>query len=193
VAAIRETARAHPPPRRTPFALYVGKLAPNKGTRHLLTAIERASLRWPLVVVGDGPDRPLVERWVRDSGRDVTVTGWLSRERALGWLANASVLVFPSLGPESLSRVLLDASALGAPVAAMDTGGTRDIIVPGRTGLLSETAEGLGDDVARIAGDPVLARQLGDGARAHVEAAFAADRVVERIEAVYREAGADHA
>jgi glycogen synthase len=193
VAAIRETARVHPPPRRTPFAVYMGKLAPNKGTRHLLTAIEHASLRWPLVVVGDGPDRRLVERWVRDSGRDVTVTGWLSREDALGWLANASVLVFPSQGPESLSRVLLEASALGVPIAAMDTGGTRDIVLQGRTGLLSETAEALGDDVARIAADPALARRLGDGARAHVEATFAADRIVERIEAVYREAGASHA
>jgi glycogen(starch) synthase len=193
VAAIRDIARAHPPPRQAPFALYMGKIAPNKGTRHLLTAIERAALRWPLVVVGDGPDRPVVQRWQRDSGRDVTFTGWLEREEALGWLAAAAVLVFPSQGPESLSRVLLEASALGVPIAAMDTGGTRDIILPGLTGLLSESAEGLGDDVARIAGDPALARRLGDGARAHVEATFAADRVVERVEAVYHEASADRA
>jgi glycosyltransferase involved in cell wall biosynthesis len=193
VAAIREAARAHPPSHRTPFALYMGKIAANKGTRHLLTAIERASLRWPLVVLGDGPDRPVVERWVRDSGRDVTFTGWLPREEALGWLSAASVLVFPSQGPESLSRVLLEASALGVPIAAMDTGGTRDIILPGQTGLLSRSAEGLGDDVARIARDPDLARRLGGGARAHVEAIFAADRVVERVEALYHEASADHA
>ena len=193
VAAIRASAAAHAPETRGPFVLYVGKLAPNKGTSSLLAAVERASLRLPLVVVGDGPDRPLVERWARASGRDVTLTGWLPRELALGWLGAASALVFPSKGPESLSRVLLEASALGVPIAAMDTGGTRDIIVPGRTGLLSDTAERLGDDLAQLIADPPLARRLAAGARDHVEATFAAERVVERIETVYREAAAGHA
>jgi glycogen(starch) synthase len=193
VAAIRASAETHAPSPRAPFLLYVGKLAPNKGTRHLLAAIERASVRWPLVVVGDGPDRPAVERWSRDSGRDVTLTGWLPHEQALGWLAAASVLVFPSQGPESLSRVLLEASALGVPIAAMDTGGTRDIILPGRTGLLSSGAAGLGEDIARLVADRALALRLGDGARTHVEATFAADRVVERIEAIYREVATEHA
>jgi glycosyltransferase involved in cell wall biosynthesis len=193
VAVIRASADAHAPSPRAPFVLYVGKLAPNKGTRHLLTALERASVRRPLVVVGDGPDRPLVERWSRESGRDVTLTGWLPRDQALGWLAAASVLVFPSQGPESLSRVLLEASALGVPIAAMDTGGTRDIIVPSQTGLLSNSAAGLGEDVARLVADRALARRLGDAARAHVEATFAADRVVRRLEAIYREVAAEHA
>jgi glycosyltransferase involved in cell wall biosynthesis len=101
--------------------------------------------------------------------------------------------VFPSQGPESLSRVLLEASALGVPIAAMDTGGTRDIILPGRTGLLSDSAAGLGEDVARLVADRALARRLGDAARAHVEATFSADRVVQRVETIYREVAAEHA
>ena len=44
------------------------------------------------------------------------------------------MLIFPSRGPESLSRVLIEASALGVPIAAMDTGGTRDIDRAGRDG-----------------------------------------------------------
>ncbi len=193
VAAVRASAEAHRPSPRAPFVLYLGKLAPNKGTRQLLTAIRRASVSWPLVVVGDGPDRPVIESWSRDAGRDVTLTGWLPREQALGWLAAASVLVFPSQGPESLSRVLLEASALGVPIAAMDTGGTRDIILHGRTGLLSDNAAGLGEDVARLVADRALARRLGDAARAHVEATFSADRVVQRVETIYREVAAEHA
>ena len=193
VAAIRAAADAHRPSPRAPFVLYVGKLAPNKGTRHLLAAVEHASLRWPLVIVGDGPDRPAIERWSRESGSDVILTGWLPREQALGWLAAATVLVFPSQGPESLSRVLLEASALGVPIAAMDTGGTRDIILPGRTGLLSTGGRGLGEDVARLIADRALASRLGDAARARIEALFAVDRVAARIEAIYREVAAEHA
>jgi glycogen synthase len=193
VGTIRATAEAHRPHRHAPFLLYVGKLAPNKGTRHLLTAVDRAALRWPLVVIGDGPDRPMVERWARASGQDVTLTGWLPRDEALGWLSAASILVFPSHGPESLSRVLLEAGALGVPIAAMDTGGTADIILPGRTGLLSAGADALGDDLKRLAADPGLAQRLGAAARVHVETAFSAGRVVARIEAVYREAISGHA
>jgi glycogen synthase len=193
VDAIRAAAAARPaPPVPQPFALYMGKLAPNKGTRHLLAAADCAELRWPLVVIGDGPDRPMVEQWARETGRDVRLTGWLPRDEALGWLAAAAVLVFPSHGPESLSRVLLEAGALGVPVAAMDTGGTRDIVLPGRTGLLSSSAASLGDDLARLVADRDLATRLGRASREHVEANFSAAEVVARIEGVYREAVASH-
>jgi glycogen synthase len=194
VEAIRAQAAARPTADRPePYAIYVGKLAPNKGTRHLLTVVEQARLQWPLVVVGDGPDRPLVERWSRESGRDVRLLGWLPREEALAWLAAAAVLIFPSHGPESLSRVLLEAGALGVPVAAMDTGGTRDIVIPGRTGLLSSDAAGLARDVATLVSDRELASALGRAAQAHVDRNFAAHEVVPRIEGVYRDAVTDHA
>ena len=92
------------------------------------------------------------------------------------------MLVFPSYGPESLSRVLLEAAALGVPIAAMDTGGTRDIVQHEVTGLLSTTPEALGDDVARLVADRALAGRLAAAARAHVEAQFDAPSVVARID-----------
>jgi glycosyltransferase involved in cell wall biosynthesis len=84
-----------------------------------------------------------------------------------------------------LSRVLLEGAALGVPIAAMDTGGTRDIVIDGETGLLSADAGELARDVARIAGDPDLARRLARAAGAHVERTFDAASVLSRIEAVY--------
>jgi glycosyltransferase involved in cell wall biosynthesis len=44
-----------------PYVLYLGKLAPNKGIAHLFDVMDRAALDWPLVVVGDGPDRHSLE------------------------------------------------------------------------------------------------------------------------------------
>ena len=75
----------------------------------------------------------------------------MPRDQVLGWMRYASALVFPSHGPESLSRVLLEAAALGVPIAAMDTGGTRDIVIHERTGLLSDSPGGLARDLARLA------------------------------------------
>jgi glycosyltransferase involved in cell wall biosynthesis len=59
--------------------------------------------------------------------------------------------------------------------------------VPGVTGLLSTNAEQLGADLRQLVHDRDLASRLSAAARAHVETSFAADRVVERIEQVYRE------
>ena len=168
-----------------PYALYVGKLAPNKGVGKLWNALSSANFRWPLVIVGDGPDRSRLEREAAVSGRTVRFTGWLPREQTLGWMKHASLLVFPSHGPESLSRVLLESAALGVPIAAMNTGGTSDIVRHEETGLLADSPEELGAAIARLTADPDLAARLGRTARELVHEAFDAPRVVARVEALY--------
>jgi glycosyltransferase involved in cell wall biosynthesis len=170
-----------------PYALYLGKLAPNKGTSVLVDAIVKAGLDWPLVIAGDGPDRGAVEAAATASGKQVEFKGWVGKDEATRLLAGAAMLIFPSRGPESLSRVLIEASALGVPIAAMDTGGTRDIIEPEVTGLLSTSPDGLADDVRRLRADAALRQRLGDAARLKVEREFDADAVVARIDALYEE------
>ncbi len=170
-----------------PYAVYVGKLAPNKGTRWLVDVARESRLPWPLVVVGDGPERAALEASVAAAGLDIRLLGWRPRQEALTWLAHAAVVVFPSFGPESLSRVLLEASAAGRAIAAMDTGGTRDIIEPEQTGLLSVTPGQLARDVGRLVSDSGLRARLGAAARVHVDATFESTRVVDRVERLYRE------
>lgn len=174
-------------PMRGPYALYLGKLAPNKGTAHLIDTVEAAELDWPLIVVGDGPDRLALESRAAGSTREVRFIGWADQDAAIAWLAHASMLVFPSRGPESLSRVLIEASALGVPIAAMNTGGTSDIVVHNETGLLSETPSGLAADVTRLRDDESLRSRLGRGAQHHVDARFDAPAVVARIETLYED------
>lgn len=187
VAGIRAQAERGTRPMAEQYALFVGKLEPNKGVVKLLVALERSQLDWPLVVVGDGSQRPVLEEAARRSGRDLRFIGWRPRDEVLAWLRHAELLIFPSHGPESLSRVLLEASVLGAPIAAMDTGGTGDIVVNNETGLLSRSAEALGDDVARLRGDPGLRAGLREAARERVERIFDTAVVTGRIEQLYAE------
>lgn len=187
IEALRAGAARTARPAAGPYALYVGKLEENKGADLLPGVAARAGLALPLVVVGDGALRSAIDAEARARGVDLRIKGWLPRDETLGWLAGASLLVFPSRGPESLSRVLIEAGALGVPAAAMETGGTADIIEHGVTGLLSPDPQALARDVARLAGDPALASALGAAARTHVEARFDASRVVARIEALYEE------
>jgi glycosyltransferase involved in cell wall biosynthesis len=186
MAAIDAASGTADAPLAEPYVLYAGKLAINKGVQFLVPAMTRANLRWPLVVVGDGPWRGTLEREARAARLDVRVIGWRGRDEVWAWMRHAAVLAFPSYGPESLSRVLIESAALGAPIAAMDTGGTRDIVTPRVTGLLSPDPEGFARDLAELARDRTLAASLGAAARADVHERFAATAVVARIEQVYR-------
>jgi glycosyltransferase involved in cell wall biosynthesis len=186
VAGLRARAST-PAPLAESYALYLGKLAPNKGTSYLIDVVTRAQLDWPLVIAGDGPDRGALEREAAASGRDVRFTGWIDQTAAAAWLGHAAMLIFPSRGPESLSRVLIEASILGVPIAAMDTGGTRDIVEPDRTGLLSTSPEELARDVQRLRQDAALRSRLGDAARRRAEERFEAAAVAARVEALYRD------
>ena len=185
VAALRSTAAGSAPPMAGPYALYLGKLAPNKGTAHLVRIVERAGLDWPLVIAGDGPERDAIAADAARSARDIRLIGWVDQPAATAWMAHASMLIFPSRGPESLSRVLIEASALGVPIAAVNTGGTPDVVIHEQTGLLSATFDSLADDVRRLRGDAELRARLGAAAKAHAEDKFDISVVVPRVERLY--------
>jgi glycosyltransferase involved in cell wall biosynthesis len=175
-----------PRPMDAPYVMYAGKLAPNKGVQFLLEAYERAALETPLVIAGEGPLRASLEAEARARHIDLRILGWIGRADALSWMRHAELLAFPSYGPESLSRVLIEAAAMGVPIAAMDTGGTRDILRPGTSGLLSQTVDEFTRDLARLAGDAALRASLGAAARDDVRTRFAAPVIVEQVERVYR-------
>jgi glycogen synthase len=187
IAALRLRAERRQPPMEGPYALYLGKLASNKGTSNLVTITEQAQLDWPLVIAGDGPERAAIASAAAKSSHDIRLLGWVDQDAVASWLAHASMLVFPSRGPESLSRVLIEASALAVPIAAMDTGGTRDIVVDEETGLLSTTARELARDVRRLREDEPLRLRLGKAAAARAARLFETSVIIDRIEMLYRD------
>ena len=187
MAALDQAFMHSTPPLSGPYVLYAGKLATNKGVQYLLPAMARARISWPLVIVGDGPLRAELEAQARQLRIDLRVLGWLDRDRVWAYMQYSSLLAFPSYGPESLSRVLIESAALGVPIAAMNTGGTTDIIRDRVTGLLSDDADAFARDLHTLAGDERLCRTLGAAARADVHTRFNSTAVVERIEGVYRQ------
>jgi len=181
--ALASTPASFPLPDR--FLLFIGKLEENKGARLLIPAVAAAQTPLPLVVLGEGSLVHALKFDATAAGVPLIVRGWAEREDVIRALARATVLVFPSLWPEPLSRVLLEALAVGTPIAAMDTGGTREILANGDSGLMVSETSGLGDAVARLAGDASLRARMSEGARARA-AAFSPEALVPRYEAVYR-------
>lgn len=171
------------------FVLYVGKLERNKGA-HLLGEVVRqagaALSRHTLVIAGSGPLRTELENAVRASGVRARFLDWIDHDDVLRLMAQCDLLLFPSAWGEPLSRVLLEACACGAPILAMPTGGTPDIIIDGESGALAATVAGFARRLAALLERPDERRALGAGARRLAERRFAPDVVAGQVEKLYQ-------
>jgi glycosyltransferase involved in cell wall biosynthesis len=165
--------------------LYVGKFSPGKGTRDLVVAAARVVETIAdaiFVFVGDGPMELPAVPWVLRLGP-------LANPEVLALYAAVDVVVVPSLIPESLSRVILEAMTAGRPVIGTRVGGTPELVEDEVTGLLVERGDvdGLARAIVRLLDDAGLRERLGERARRHVEERFDPKASVDRLVALYDE------
>lgn len=158
-------------PSGVPLFVYCGRLHPTKGVPLLLQAFARlrrtvSSAR--LRIVGDGPQRDLLQHQVHQLGlqKAVTFRGWVSPNDVEHELADAWAVVVPSLWAEPLGLVALEAVVRGIPVVASAAGGLGETIEHGTSGLLftngdEDELSGLLADVAARTAFPTHA--LPDG------------------------------
>jgi glycosyltransferase involved in cell wall biosynthesis len=173
-----------PPP--NDYLLFVGKLATNKGALLVLDVARQVHAETR--VVGDGPLRAEMEAAALRDGLPVRFLGWLSNDEVLRAMARAKMLLFPSLWAEPLARTLIEAAAVGLPAVAMDTGGSRDIVIDGETGFLVCDVAGMVEATRRLLADEPLRQMMARRARQIAEERFSKTVVVERVEQVYRAA-----
>jgi glycosyltransferase involved in cell wall biosynthesis len=101
-------------------AVTVGRLVAGKRVDRAIEYVARTAAARTLVVVGDGPERPRLERLARSLGVDARFVGRVPRPTALAWIAAANVVLHASEA-EGLSTVLREAEALGTPVVLVRT------------------------------------------------------------------------
>jgi glycogen(starch) synthase len=178
--------------------LYAGQLVPHKGVHTAIEAMARLVNvrkinRVTLTLIGSGhPDyeaflRDLVDR---ERLRDFVIFyGPAPKDQMPALLQQFDVLIFPSIYEEPLARMTQEAMASGLVVVGTTTGGTKEILRDGETGLAfaPEDADGLADQVARLIADPELRSQLARAGRDVVLNHFTLDRMVAEIEAYLQE------
>ena len=123
------------------YIVFVGRLSKEKGVE-LLTKTAKLLPKYKFVVVGNGPEEKMV------SGIDnVETKGFLTGKELTQTMADAKILLLPSVCYENCPLSILEAHSMGVPVVTMNSGGMAELVEDGVTGLLAQSAKP--EEVAR--------------------------------------------
>ena len=153
-----------------------------KGHKFLIEALPADA---HLVIVGDGPMRGVLEE-MADKNR-VVFAG--NQTDVVPWLQALDVFALPSYANEGVPQALIQAMLVGLPCVTTSVGGIPELAMHEQTALVvpAQDAKSLGQALQRLLADPALARRLGDAARTHAAANFSYQRMLDRMEQIYRQ------
>jgi glycosyltransferase involved in cell wall biosynthesis len=166
-----------------PALVHVGSLSPAKAQHVLLLALGRLRQERPdvgLVMVGDGPLRPRLERQIGELalGPFVRMLGERPDVPRLLPLFDGFVL---SSEIEACPNVAIEAMASKLPVVATDAGGTREVVAHGETGYIVPVGDpdALAHALTELLADPARAAAMGEAGLRRARERFSLDRMVQ--------------
>lgn len=178
------------------IVLFVGRLVPQKGVHHLLSAIPAIVAKHPdalIVVVGSamyGSHR--LTKYVRALHRQakrwrkhVHFEPYIPHNEIPRWFAMADLVVVPSIGNEAFGLVNVEAMAAELPVVATRAGGMKEIVLDGETGFLVAKEKPLivrelADRVSELLGDEPLRHRMGAKGKERVMNGFLWEHTAQR-------------
>jgi glycosyltransferase involved in cell wall biosynthesis len=183
-----------PPASRTEGGalLYVGRLVEKKGVRYLLEALPAIVRKFEnatLTIVGDGPERPMLEDLAQSLGLQarVTFTGAAANAELPRLYQGADIMVFPSVvggdgDREGFGLVLVEAMGCGCAAVVTDLPAMQDIVQDGSTAIVvgQKDPQAIAAAVKRLLGDPELRSALARAGRRHVLETFDWTSIVPR-------------
>jgi len=185
---------APPPPELRPVrevVLCMARFCEDKDHETLIKAFEIVAARRPraeLWLVGDGPLKTRVRTLAARSPVRGLIRTYPASPDPRPFYQQASVAALSSVR-EGLPNVLLEAMAMGVPVAATAVGGIPDAVVPEETGLLCppHNAEALGENIARLLADEAMRIAFGENARKRAVSHYSMETMVRRHETVFEQ------
>jgi phosphatidylinositol alpha-1,6-mannosyltransferase len=180
-----------------PVVVCVSRLVPRKGQDTLIRALPLVRRRVPdaaLLIVGGGPYRSTLEALAGQCGvgPHVVFTGTVAWADLPDHHAAGDVFAMPcrtrrgGLDVEGLGIVYLEASAVGRPVVAGDSGGAPDAVKDGMTGYVvpGRDVPALAERLVALLSDSAAAERLGLAGRAWVEQSWRWDTQADRLDAL---------
>jgi phosphatidylinositol alpha-1,6-mannosyltransferase len=183
-----------------PLVVCVSRLVARKGQDVLIRAmpdVRRRVAEATLLIVGGGPDLDRLRSLAAAApAGSVFFAGEVSEEDLARYYAVGDVFAMPcrsrlgGLEVEGWGNVFIEASACGRPIVVGDSGGARETLADGETGILVDGKDvaGVADAVAGLLADPEKARRMGEAGRARVERHHAWPAIAGRLAGWLRDA-----
>lgn len=167
--------------------VFLGALEKIKGVDLLLEAYAHLNpavrSKTRLRIVGEGSLR---DELARSAPEGVKFVGQVAQAVAQKIIAGCDIVVLPSLWPEPLSRVLLEATSLGKPVVATDVGGNGDVVTGTEGGLLSSPESlAFSKCLEKLITDAKRRTALGSSGRKRHLRLFSTARILGMLESLY--------
>lgn len=181
-------------PANCPALIYVGRLSAEKGLTGLLRSFAIAARQMPqamLLLVGDGPLRPELERLAAELGllpEQVRFVGRVDVSNVPAWLRVSDVFALTSPN-EGFSCALVEAMSAGLASVVSNIPANLQLVDDGVHGLTVpfDGVEKIGQALLRLFRDPELRSRMGAVAREVVVQKFSTSHVIERYENLFRE------
>jgi glycosyltransferase involved in cell wall biosynthesis len=172
------------------YAIFAGRLSPEKRVSTLLEAWTQIHNRIPLVIVGGGAEREYLEVKVNRNNLDmVKFTGTLPRDQTIATIKGARFLIFSSEWYETFGLTMIEAFACGVPVICSRMGAMQEIVEDGRTGLHFKAGDSkdLAEKIEWAWSHPERMEQMGQEARQEYERKYTAEANYPSLMQVYQQ------
>ncbi len=169
------------------YAVFVGRLTPEKGVWTVLKAWEKLD-GIPLKIVGDGPLLEEMKAYCQAHKlTTIEFMGHRKGDETQQIMKNARFLVFPSEWYETFGRVAMESFACGVPVVASRLGAVAEVVDDQQTGLhfTPGDADDLAEKVQRLWSDNALATQMGATSRQVFEQKYTAQSNYTLLTQIY--------
>jgi glycosyltransferase involved in cell wall biosynthesis len=167
------------------YAIFVGRLSEDKGIQKLIEAW--SDIDYPLVIVGDGPEKELV---VNSGNENIIYKGKLGKSEVLDLVSKARFLIMASTWYEGLPMVLIEALSVATPCLVPNLGGMAAVIEDGTNGLHFEpnNIKDMRNKIDILRQDDALLRELSKGAYTDYVQKYRADTNFQLLMDIYEEA-----
>lgn len=177
-------------PNGEPILIHLSNFRPVKRVLDTIQIARQVLERMPvrLVLIGDGPERSLAEKTVRDLGIEKSVIFLGKQEEVYFFLSLGDIFLMPSQ-TESFGLAALEAMACGLPCISSNAGGLPELNIHGETGYLAPVGdvEQMSSQVLQILSNPSLKETLSQQARRRALENFHADSIIPQYIRLYEE------
>jgi exopolysaccharide biosynthesis WecB/TagA/CpsF family protein len=171
------------------YAVFVGRLSPEKGIDTVLAAWQANPLPIPLKIVGDGPLADQV-RFAAQNDPRIEWLGWQSLESVLNIVGDATMLLMPSVWYEIFGRTIIESFSKGTPAIVSRLGAMAELVEDGRTGFhfTAGDARDLTEKVMRLWSDEAHRGTMRRACRDEFESKYTAETNYEQLMQIYSHA-----